>query len=54
MSWAALMENNTHIRYRNHVIMATAPWSQNTHVSIHQHTLDIHQNLTASICKIKV
>lgn len=56
MSQAALiiMGNNTHIRYPNHLIMAAALWSQNTHISIHHHVVDIHQHLTASIWKNKV
>lgn len=51
MSRAALiiMENNTHIRYPDHLIMVTALWSQNTHISILHLAVDIHQHLTASI-----
>lgn len=53
MSRAALiiMGNNMHIRYPNHLITVTALWSQNTHISIHHHAVDIHQHLTASIWK---
>lgn len=53
MSQAALiiMENNTHICYPNHLIMVAALWSQNTHISIYHHAVDIYQHLTASIWK---